>query len=73
VKIGGVKIQPATFARTPASRAELRDRFAAAALTGFLVGSVVCGREIGDGPKIARTAYAMADAMLAERERRVRP
>jgi len=48
---------------------DLRDGLAAFAMMGFLVGSVVCGREIGDGPKIARTAYAMADAMLIERQR----
>jgi hypothetical protein len=45
--------------------AELRDQFAAAALTGLLS----C-RPVDEGAvDVVKTSYAMADAMLAEREK----
>ncbi|MES1185092.1 MAG: hypothetical protein ABUL60_14865 [Myxococcales bacterium] len=52
---------------TAAERKELRDRFAVAALAGLAL-----GRE-GAEPvarNVAKYAYEVADAMLAERERR---
>ncbi len=46
-------------------RPHLRDQFAMAALTGLLSAGLNWPRD-----QIADTAYAMADAMLAEREKR---
>ena len=49
-----------------ASLRDLRDYFAAKAMNAFLV-NVSVGAD--DLPSIARSAYMVADAMLAEREK----
>jgi hypothetical protein len=49
-------------------RDELRDSFARAALTGFV--AHVATRSDLEEKAYARRAYAIADAMMAERERR---
>lgn len=48
---------------------DLRDYFAAKAMEGWLVSDLGCGHDIDEG-KCARFAYQIADAMMAERERR---
>lgn len=57
--------QQAAEAGRIAARAERRDRFAMAALTGFL-SNPDCG---GAYKYLAENAYRMADAMEAEREK----
>jgi hypothetical protein len=48
---------------------DLRDRFAAVALTGYL--AAFTGNRAFPGPKaVAMECYAYADAMLAERQHR---
>jgi hypothetical protein len=53
----------------PDAMPDLRDRFAAAALTGYL--AAFTGNRVFPGPKaVAIECYAYADAMLAERRHR---
>jgi len=58
-----------------ASDASMRDYFAARALSGLLVGDPITWNKTGRIRKsemdaIAQAAYSIADAMLAERERK---
>jgi hypothetical protein len=51
-------------------RATLRDQLAMAALTGILAGRPTALSELYPNEQLASAAYSLADAMIAEREKK---
>lgn len=62
----GLREEEIEFANITPETITLRDQFAMAALTGLCADSGTAGVTVD---VMARTSYALADAMLAERER----